>query len=180
MTTLWPKAKFFLRLKALHCISASSWGLSKVSLYLPFKAFPVLLLTYPSCGWFPFLSVTNITKLERFHRVASRLSPAAFSSSSIPLFLSEASLPLPQIALTHFAPSSYERALYLPTSFPTSGFATLGMKPRLQIFMESFCVHSPAHASFYSYIPSLGSPSFSSPFSILHSYFSSRSGSRSP
>ena len=58
------KAKFFPRLKALRCISASSWGPSKKSLSVLHKAFLRPHLTYVSPGWFPFLSVINITKLE--------------------------------------------------------------------------------------------------------------------
>ena len=61
------KAKFFPRLKTLHCISASSWGPSKESLSLLYKSFFRSLLTYASPGWFPFLNVINITKLEHLH-----------------------------------------------------------------------------------------------------------------
>ena len=72
------KAKFFPRLKALRCISAS---------------FLRSLVTYASPGWFPFLSATNITKLERLHRSASRAITGCLSSCPIPLLLTEASLP---------------------------------------------------------------------------------------
>ena len=61
------KAKFFPRLKALCCISASSWGPFKESLSLLYKAFLWCLLTYASPGKFPFLSITNFTKLKRLH-----------------------------------------------------------------------------------------------------------------
>ena len=44
------KAKFFPRLKALRCISASSWGPSKESLSLLYKSFLWPLLTYASPG----------------------------------------------------------------------------------------------------------------------------------
>ena len=44
------KAKFFPRLKALRCISASSWGPSKESLSLLYKSFLRPLLTYASPG----------------------------------------------------------------------------------------------------------------------------------
>ena len=125
------KAKFFPRLKALRCISASSWGSSKKSLSLLYKSFLRSLFTYASPGWFPFLSVTNITKLERLQRAASRAINGCLSSSLIPFFLTEASLPPLQVTLTHFTLSSYERALHLPTSFPISGLARLGVKPRL-------------------------------------------------
>ena len=57
------KAKFFPRFKALRCISASSWGPSKESLFLRYKSFLRPLLTYVSPGWVPFLSATNFTKL---------------------------------------------------------------------------------------------------------------------
>ena len=36
-----------------------------------------------------------------------------------------------RVTLTHFTLLSYERALLLPTSFPISGLARLGVKPRL-------------------------------------------------
>ena len=95
------------------------------------KSFLRPLLTYASPGWFPLLGVTNITKLERLHRAASRAITGCLSSSPIPLLLSEASLPPLRVTRTHFTLSSYERALRLPTSFPISGLATLGVKPRL-------------------------------------------------
>ena len=61
------KAKFFPRLKALRCISASSCGPSKESLFILYKSCLRLLLTYASPGWFPFLIATKFTKLERLH-----------------------------------------------------------------------------------------------------------------
>ena len=125
------KAKFFPRLKALRCISASSWGPSKESLSVLYKSFLRSLLTYASPGWFPFLSATNFTKLERLHRAANRAITGCLSSSPIPLLLSEASLPPLRVTLTHFTLFYYERALRLPTSFPISDLARLGVKPRL-------------------------------------------------
>ena len=125
------KAKFFPRLKALRCISASSWGPSKESLSVLYKYFLRPLLTYASPGWFLFLSVTNVTKLERLHQAASRAITGCLSSYPIPLLLTEASLPPLRVTLTHFTLFSYEWALRLPTSFPISGLARLGVKPRL-------------------------------------------------
>ena len=61
------KAQFFPRLKALRCISASLWGPSKESLSLLYNFFLWSLLTHASPEWFPFLSVTDFTKLERLH-----------------------------------------------------------------------------------------------------------------
>ena len=119
------KARFFPRLKALRCISASSWGPSKESLSLR------PLLTYASPRWFPFLSATNFTKLECLHQAASRAITGCLSSSPIPVLLTEAFLPPLRVTLTHFILLSYERALRLPISFPISGLARLGVKPRL-------------------------------------------------
>ena len=125
------KAKLFPRLKALRCISAFSWGPSKEFLSLLYKSFFRPVLTYALPGWFPFLSATNFTKLERLHRAASRAITGCLSSSPIPLLLSEASLSPLRVTLTHFILFSYKRALRLPTSFPISGLAILGVKPRL-------------------------------------------------
>ena len=106
------KAKFFARLKALRCISASSWGPSEDSLSLPFvqslsSAHSHLCFT----RLFFFLSFTNITKLERHHRAVSLVISGCLSSSSIPFFLSEATIPPLRVTLTHFALSFYERTL---------------------------------------------------------------------
>ena len=125
------KTKFFPRLKALRCISASSWRPSKESLSLLYKSFLRPLLTYASPVWFPFLSATNLTKLERLHRAASCAITGCLSSSPIPLLLTEASLPPLRVTLTHFTLLSYEQALRPPTSFPISGLARHGVKPRL-------------------------------------------------
>ena len=48
------RSMFFSHLKALHCISASSWGPSKESYPLLCKAFLRLVLIYSSTAWFPF------------------------------------------------------------------------------------------------------------------------------
>ena len=86
-------SKHVSSLKALRCISSSSWGPSKESLSLLLTALLRSLLTYASPGWFPFLSATNFTKLERLHRAASRAITGCLSSYPIPLLLYEASLP---------------------------------------------------------------------------------------
>ena len=106
-------------------------GPSKESLSVLCKAFLRPLLIYASLGWFPFLSATNFTDLERLHRAASRAITGCLSSSPIPLLLFEVSLPPLRVTLTHFTLLSYERALRLPTSFSISGLARLGVKPRL-------------------------------------------------
>ena len=143
------KAKFFPCLKALRCISASSWGPSKESFCLPYTAFLRPLCTYASPGWFPFLSVTSTTKLERLHRAASRAIAGCLSSSPIPLLLSEASSPSLRVTLTHFTLLSNERALHFPTFSHFRFGQTWSETKTVQIVLESFCVHSLAHAFFY-------------------------------
>ena len=125
------KAKLFPCLKASRCISASSWSPSKESFSLLYLAFLRSLLTYTSPEWFPFLSVTNLTKLKRLYRAAIRAISSCLLSSLISLLLSEASLTPLRVTLTHFAPSFYEQALRLPTSFSILGLARLGVKSRL-------------------------------------------------
>ena len=65
-------AGFFPRLGALRCVSASSWGPSKEYFSLLCGSFLRSLLACASPGWFPFLSATNLTKLERLCRAAGR------------------------------------------------------------------------------------------------------------
>ena len=125
------KARCFPLLKALRCISASSWGPSKESLSILYKSFLRSLLTYASPGWFPFQSVTNLTKSKRLHRGASRAITGCLSSSPIPLLPTKTSLPPLRVTLTDFTVLSYERGLRLPTSFPISGLARLGVKSKL-------------------------------------------------
>ena len=109
-----------------------------------YKSFLRSLFTYASIGRFPFLSATNFTKLERLHRAVSRAITGCLSSSPIPLLLSEASLPPLRVTLTYFTLSFYERALCLPTSFPISGLARLGVKPRLcRSFWRAFASTHP-------------------------------------
>ena len=190
------KAKFFPRLKALRCISASSWDSFKESISVLYKFFLRLLLTYASPGWFPFLSATNLTKLERLYRAASRAITGCLSSSPIPLFFSEASLPPLRVTLTHFTYLSYERALRLPTSFSISGLGRLGVKPRLcrsswraftsthPLMLPSTCSREalvacppcpPWNLSFFTVESTL-----SSPCSRSHPPLSPRCGSRLP
>ena len=87
------KAKFYSRLKAIRCISASSWGSSKWSFSLLYKAFLRPLFTYASPGWFSFFSLTNLTKLEDLHQAASRAITGCLPSFTIPLLLSKTFVP---------------------------------------------------------------------------------------
>ena len=100
-------------------------------LSLLYKSFLRPLFTYASPEWFLFLSVTNTTKLERFHQAACCTITSCLSSSPTPLLISEASLPPQRVTLTHFTLLSYEQALCLPTSFSVLGLARQGVKPRL-------------------------------------------------
>ena len=95
------KAKFFPRLKALRCISAFSWGPSKESLSLLYKAFLRPLLTYASPGWFPFL------KRHQFHQIGTPPPSGQSRHHRLPLVL-------PYPSTTHRGLSTS------PTSHPDS------------------------------------------------------------
>ena len=110
-------AKFFPRLKIFRCIFGSSWGPSKLSLSLLYKAFLRPLFAYASPGWFPLLSATDLSKLERLHRAASHAISSCLISSPIALLLSEASIPPLQVTLIHFTLSSYECAFVSQSPF---------------------------------------------------------------
>ena len=96
-----------------------------------YKSFLRSLLTYASPAWFPFLSVSNVIKLERLHRVISRAIIRYLSSYPIPLLPSKVFLSTLRVTLTHIAQPSYQRAHRFPTFFPILDLARLGVKPRL-------------------------------------------------
>ena len=124
------KCEVFLSSQGLTLYLCFLIGPFKESLSLLYRAFLRPLLTlHPD--FFPFLSVTNFTKLERLHRAASRAIYSCLSSSPISLLLPKAFLSSLRVTLTHFALSSYERALCFSTSFPISSLARLEGKPRL-------------------------------------------------
>ena len=81
--------------------------------------------------------------MERLHRAASRAIIGCISSSPISLLLSEASLAPLRVTPTHFTLFSCERALRFPTSFPISGLARPGVKPRL--CRSSWRAFAPTH-----------------------------------
>ena len=66
-----------------------------------------------------------------YYQIGTPPPSGSLSSFPISFLLSEASLPPLQVTQTHFALSSYARALRLQTSFLISGLARLGVKPRL-------------------------------------------------
>ena len=93
-------------------------GPSKESLSLLYQAFLRPVLTYASPGWFPFLSVANITKLERLHGAASCAIIGSLSSTPILLLLlCEASLPPLRVTLSHLTSRHFVSQPLFPFSF---------------------------------------------------------------
>ena len=107
-------SKFYPRHKALRSIATSSWGPTKESLFLLYKAFVRPVLTYASPGWFPFLCNTATNHLEVLHRTACRVITGCLSSTPSSLLLLEAQLHPLKLTLEHQTLSSFERALRLP------------------------------------------------------------------
>ena len=92
---------------------------SSVPSHLRFTRIVSFLKRYP----FHQIGTPPPSGQSRHHRLPQVL---LYSSSTLRGFFT-CSL---QVSLTHFTLSSYERALRLPTSFPISGLARLGVKPR--------------------------------------------------
>ena len=136
------KARFFPRLKALRSIASASWGPSKESLSLLYKAFIRPVLTYASPGWFPFSCATNIRSFERLHNAACRAISGCLTSTPTPLLLLESLQPPLAVTLTHQSLSYFERAMRLPTPFPIAQTARSKVKVRLKTkpSWRSFCL----------------------------------------
>ena len=110
-------SKFYPRHKALCSIATASWGPTKESLSILYKAFVRPVLTYASLGWFPFLCNTATNHLEVLHRAACRVITGCLSSTSSSLLLLEAQLPPLKLTLEHQTLYSFECALRLPPDF---------------------------------------------------------------
>ena len=110
-------SKFYPRHKALRSIATASWGPTKESLSLLYKAFVRSVLTYASPGWFPFLCNTTTNHLEVLHRAACRVITGCLFSTPSSLLLLEAQLPPLKLTLEHQTLYSFERALRLPPDF---------------------------------------------------------------
>ena len=110
-------SKFYTRHKALRSIATASWGPTKQSLSLFYKAFVRPVLTYASPGWFPFLCNTATNHLKVLHRAACRVITGCLFSTPSSLLLLEAQLPPLKLTLEHQTLYSFERALRLPPDF---------------------------------------------------------------
>ena len=77
--------------------------------------------------------MVSFPKRYQFHQIGTPPPSGQSRHHRLPLALPylSSSLPPLRVTLTHFTLLSYERALHLPTSFPISGLARLGVKPRL-------------------------------------------------
>ena len=111
--------KFYPRHKALRFIATASWGPTKESLSLLYKAFVRPVLTHASAGWFLFLCNTATNHLEMLHRAACRVitgclsstpSSKANSRTSNPLLLQTCSAPPPRL-LQPLCPCNKKRSL---------------------------------------------------------------------
>ena len=135
-------SKFYPRHKALRSKATASWGSTKESLSLLYKAIVRSVLTYASPGWFPFLCNTATNHLEVLHRAACRVITGCLSSIPSSLLLLEAQLPPLKLTLEHQTLPSFERALRLPPDFSSLyALATRNVPSRLKKkpSWRSFC-----------------------------------------
>ena len=114
--------------QSLRSIATASWGPTKESFSLLYKAFVLPVLTYASPGWFPFLCNTATNHLEVLHRAACRVITGCLFSTPSSLLLLEAQLPPLKLTLEHQTLYSFERALRLPPDF--SSLYALAIKKR--------------------------------------------------
>ena len=110
-------SKFYPCHKALCSIAIASWGPTKESLSLLYKALVRPVLTYASPGWFPFFCNTATNHLEVRHRAAYRVITGCLSSTPSSLLLLEAQLPPVKLTPEHQTLYSFEHALRLPPDF---------------------------------------------------------------
>ena len=102
-------SKFYPRHKALRSIATASWGPTKESFSLLYKAFVRSVLRYASPGWFPFLCNTATNHLEVLHRAACRVITGCLFSTPSSLLLLEAQLPSLKLTLEHQTLYSFAR-----------------------------------------------------------------------
>ena len=121
-------SKFYPRHKALRSIATASWGPTKESLSLLYKAFVRPELIYASPGWFPFLCNTATNHLEVLRRAACRVITGCLFSTPSSLLLLEAQLPPLKLTLEHQTLYFFERALRVPPDF--SSLYALAIKKR--------------------------------------------------
>ena len=126
------RKKFHSRFRAFRSIASASWGPSKESLCMLYKAFIRPILTYASPGWFLFSSPTHITSVERMHRSSCRVITGCLSSTPIPLLHIEALLPPLRVTLTYQSLSFFEQALRLPSAFSIASLASSNPCTRLK------------------------------------------------
>ena len=121
--------KYFPRLKALCCISASSWA--------PLRSPSLLCINLFFDPFSRFTRMVSFPKRYQFHQIGMPSPDSQSRHYRLPLvlpnsrLLSEAPLPPLRVTMTHFTLSSYEGALRLPTFFPILNLIRLGVKPRL-------------------------------------------------
>ena len=126
------RKKFYSRFRAFRSIASASWGPSKESLCILYKAFICPILTYASPGWLFFSPPSHITSLERMYRSPCRVITGCLSSTPIPLLHVEALLPPLYVTLTHQSISFFERAFLLPSNFLLASLVNSNPRIRLE------------------------------------------------
>ena len=142
-------SKFYPSHKALRSIATASWGPTKESLSLLYKAFVLPVLTYASPGWFPFLFDIATNDSEVLHRAACRVITGCLSSTHSSLLL-EAQLPPLKLTVEHQALSSFEHVLRLPPRLlqpqcPGNKKCALSIKEKTLLEIILFFGHNHSH-----------------------------------
>ena len=70
------------RLSIMKALAGTAWGQQKESLVTTYKATIRSLFTYAAPIWFPFISPTNISKLQRVQNAAARIATGSVKLSA--------------------------------------------------------------------------------------------------
>ena len=119
-------SKFYPRHKALRSIATASWGPTKESLSLLYKALSVQCLHMPLLDGSHSFVTLQTNHLEVLHRAACMVITGCLFSAPSSLLLLEAQLPPLKLTLEHQTLYSFERALRLPPDF--SSFYALAIR----------------------------------------------------
>ena len=106
------------KLKLLAAISYSEWGWPKDSVRMMYYAFMRSKLDYASPAWQPWLSDSNMSKLESVQNRALRLATRQFRSSPVEALRAEAEVTSYKTHSERQCLKSWEKAKRMPADHP--------------------------------------------------------------
>ena len=106
------------RCKMLACLASRSWGWKKHSLRRVFTSTQRSIMDYAASAWQPWLSSSQMEKLERTQNKCLRLITGQYSNSDLDAVRLEAGVPSYQTHSNQLIATAYEKGLRMPTDHP--------------------------------------------------------------